>query len=460
MKLKTLTTFIIGVCFTPLLVQAQNEEQQTISFDKPLTLEECVQYGLENNQNLKSVRLQEEIAETQVGETRSLGLPQVGFQAGVNYNYEVQKAFLPASFTGDTTAGPNESVPLPFGVEYDGNAAFSASQLLFDGSYFVGLQAAKTLRELRKKETNQSEIETVSSITTAFYLALINQERAELIDANIVQLKGILEDTKALFENGFAENIDVDRIQVNLNNLLTEKNKVERGLSYSKNLLKFQMGVSIAQPIELDGSLEQVSLNVSEYLNDENEFNYNQRPEYNVLGVNERLAELDLKNNKATHLPKLYANLSYGWNTGTNETSELFDFQDRWLSFGAVGVSIQWNIFTGLRRTNLMERNKIQINQIQLQKDMLKNSIDLEISQNKADLRSAAESLEIQKSNMELANKVYNQTQTKYNEGVGSSLELLEAETSKKEAETNYYSALYDAIIAKIELEKALGILY
>ena len=459
MKLKT--TLILLLCSIVFTYSGLAQDStQLKGFTKPLSLEECIQYGLENNQNLKSVRLQEQIAETQVGETRSLGLPQVGFQAGVNYNYEVQKAFLPAAFTGDTTAGPDESVPLPFGVEYDGNAAFSASQLLFDGSYFVGLQAAKTLRELRQKETNRSEVATVEAITSAFYLVLINQERLELIESNINQLKEILADTKALYENGFAENIAVDRLQVNLNNSLTEQNNTRRNLNYSKNLLKFQMGLKISQPIELQGSLKDLELNAGEYMKEENSFNYEQRPDIQILQVNKRLTELDLKNNKATHLPKLYANWNYGWNTGTNNTSELFDFQDRWLSFGSVGVSIQWNLFTGLRRSSLMERNRIQLDQLNLQEELLQNSIDLEISQNKADLLSATENLEIQKENMKLANKVYKQAQLKYKEGVGSSLELLEAETSKKTAETNYYAALYSAVIAKVSLEKALGILY
>lgn len=456
-KLNIFTRFIVGLLLIPQVQYAQT--QDSLKFSSPLTLEECVQYGLENNQNLRSVRLQESIAETQVGETRAMGLPQVNFQGGINYNYEVRKSFLPETFA-NPQGDPDNTIPLPFGVKYDGSATFSASQLIFDGSYFVGLQAAKTLRELRKKESNQSEIETVSSITTAYYLVLINAERTKLVDANIRQLEEILSDTKAIFENGFAENIDVDRIQVNLNNLYTEKNKVERGLNYAKNLLKFQMGYDVNSPIELAGSLENISFEMNDYMKDENGFNYDQRPSYNILTVNEQLANLDLKNNKATHLPKLYANWSYGWNTGTNNTSQLFDFNERWLNYGVLGASIQWNIFAGLRRTNLMERNRIQIDQIQLQKSYLKNSIDLEISQNKADLKSASESLEIQKSNMELAEKVYKQTQIKYNEGVGSSLELLEAETSKKTAETNYYGALYDAIIAKINLEKALGILY
>ncbi|MGM0580569.1 MAG: TolC family protein [Bacteroidota bacterium] len=453
MMLNKIRIFCLAAVLMPFGIMAQEE------ISKPMSLEECVIYALENNRNLKSTRLEEAIAETQVSETRSMGLPQVKFQSGVNYNYEVQKAFLPETFV-NPQGDPENSVAAPFGVEYDANANFSVSQLLFDGSYFVGLQAAKTLRELRQKESNQSEVETVEAITKAYYLVLISKERLELVDANKEQLERVLNETEALYENGFAEKIDVDRIRVNLNNITTENNKAKRGFEVSKDMLKFQMGMPLNTTLDLSGSIESLTLDEGEYLNKEETFDYRERPEFSILQTNQDLANLDLRNNKATLLPKLYANLSYGWNTGTNRTEELFDFSDRWLSFGAVGLSLNWDLFTGLNRSSKMKKNRIQIEQIEIQKDQLKSSIDMEIKQAKNDLASARENLDVQEQNMKLAQSVYEQVETKYKNGMASSRELLDAETSKKEAETNYYGSLYDAVIAKIELEKALGILY
>ena len=451
MMLNKIRIFCAVAFFMPISILAQEE------ITKPMSLEECVNYALENNRNLKTTRMEEAIAETQVGETRSMGLPQVKFQSGMNYNYEVQKAFLPNEILGNPEPG---FTPVQFSPEYDGNAAFSVSQLLFDGSYFVGLQAAKTLRELRQKESNQSEVETVEAITKAYYLVLITEERLKLLDANQEQLERVLKETKALYENGFAEKIDVDRINVNYNNIQTENNKAKRSFNVSMDMLKFQMGMPINSPLELSGSISNLTLEAEEYLNKSENFDYRERSEFSILQVNQDLANLDLRNNKATHLPKLYANFSYGWNSGVNGTSELFDFSNNWLSFGAVGISIQWNLFTGLNRSSKMEKNRIQIEQIEIQKEQLKSSIAMEIKKAKDDLKSAKESMDVQKQNMALAQSVYEQIETKYKNGLASSRELLDAETSKKEAETNYYSSLYDAVIAKIELEKALGILY
>ncbi|SMG11445.1 Outer membrane protein TolC [Marivirga sericea] len=449
--LNKIRIFCVLFAFMPLGAIAQEE------MSKPMSLEECVNYALDNNRNLKSTRLQENIAETQVGETRSMGLPQVKFQTGLNYNYEVQKAFLPNEILGNPEPG---FTPVQFSPEYDGNAAFSISQLLFDGSYFVGLQAAKTLRELRQKESNQSEVQTVEAITKAYYLVLITEERLKLLNANQEQLERVLNETKALYENGFAEKIDVDRINVNYNNIQTENNKAKRSFDVSKDMLKFQMGMPINSPLELSGSISNLTLEAEEYMNKSENFNYRERSEYSILQVNQDLANLDLRNNKATHLPKLYANFNYGWNSGVNGASELFEFSNNWLSFGAIGVSLQWDLFTGLNRSSKMEKNRIQIEQIEIQKEQLKSSIDMEIKRAKDDLTSAKESMDVQKQNMELALSVYEQIETKYKNGLASSRELLDAETAKKEAETNYYSSLYDAVIAKIELEKALGILY
>ncbi|MBK6264291.1 TolC family protein [Marivirga sp. S37H4] len=457
---RVLLTTIIAVS---LFSNSGNAQEMDTS--KPLSLEECVAYALENNYNLRSTRLEEAIAETQVGETRSMGLPQAKFQSNLNYNYEVQKAFLPNALFPEDPNNPNPPDPegftaVQFSPTFDGNASFSVSQLLFDGSYFVGLQAAKTLRDLRRKESNQSEIEIVEAVSKAYYLVLINLERKELVNANLKQLEKVLSDTKAQYESGFAERIDVDRIQVSLNNIITENNSINRNLAYSYDLLKFQMGIPVSNEITLSGDLSSISFRAEEYLGTENEFDYEDRSEYNILKVNEELAGLDLRNNKATHLPRLSANFSYGWNTGANNTSEFFDFNDRWLSFGVVGVSLQWDLFTGLNRSSKMQKNRIQLEQLGIQKEQLENSIDMEIMQLKGNLESANESMEVQKQNMELAQSVYDQTQEKYKVGVGSNTELLDAEIASKEAQTNYYNALYEAIISKIELEKALGILY
>ena len=437
----------------PMGILAQEESTKSMS------LEECVNFALENNRNLKSIRLEEAIAETQVGETRSMGLPQVNLQSGLNYNYQIRQAFLPNSFiTGD----PNSEgfTPIAFSPQYDGNAVVSVSQLLFDGSYFVGLQAAKTLRELRQKESNQSEVATVEAITKAYYLVLITEERLKLLNANKEQLERVLNETKALNENGFAEKIDVDRIMVNYNNIQTENNQAQRSYDYTMDMLKFQMGMPLKTNLSLAGSIAHLTMEVGEYLSKTENFNYQERSEYSILQTNQDLANLDLKNNKATHLPKLYANFNYGYNSGANSISRLTEFNSNWFEFGAVGFSLNWDLFTGLNRSNKMEKNRIQIEQIELQKAQLMSSIDMEIKQSKDNLQAAKESLDVQLQNKELALSVYNQVEIKYKNGLASSLDLLDAETAKKQAETNYYSALYDAVIAKIELEKALGILY
>ncbi|MEM9324530.1 MAG: TolC family protein, partial [Bacteroidota bacterium] len=218
-------------------------------------------------------------------------------------------------------------------------------------------------------------------------------------------------------------------------------------------LLKFQMGMDLKQPIALTEDLESVPLEVPEM---EESFDYNQRIEFSQVMTNQDLAELDMKNNRAQYLPNLYANFNYGFNTGALQSSDWFQ-TDRWLQYGGVGVSLSIPVFAGMERHYKVERNKIRISQLEHEKSYLKQSIDIEIQQAVIALEANVETLEVSRDNMELASEIYDITKIKFQEGVGSNLEVVDADASLVEAQTNYYNALYDAIVAQIELRKALG---
>jgi outer membrane protein TolC len=166
-----------------------------------------------------------------------------------------------------------------------------------------------------------------------------------------------------------------------------------------------------------------------------------------------------MKNNRVQYMPKLYASFNYGYNTATSQMDLLLK-SNRWLSFGTVGVNLTIPVFDGFLKSNRIQQNKVQLKQIEARMSMLQKNIDIEIEQSGIKLNSNVDALEVQKENMELADEIYRITQVKYREGVGSNLEVMEADAALKEAQTNYYSALYDAMIAQIELRKAQGTLY
>jgi outer membrane protein TolC len=343
-----------------------------------------------------------------------------------------------------------------FQQSYDGAVTLSARQLIFDGSFFVGMQAARTYRELSTKEHIKTKIDVTEAVSKAYYNALITSERLVLLESNFSRLDSLLSDTEALYANGFVEKIDVSRLKVQFNNLTVERNKLQQYAKISNDLLKFQMGMRLSENLEIDDSLDKMSFEAVE--ESTSEFNYSKRIEYSQLQTNVSLTQLEMKNNKVQYLPNLYANFNYGYLTAAAESNKLFT-SERWLNNGSLGLSLGIPVFDGFLKKNRIQKNKIQLKQIQQTMIMVENSIDLEIRQSKVNLNSAIENMAAQQENMELADEVFTVTKIKYEEGIGSNSEVLDADTALKESQTNYYNALFDALIAKVDLQKAYGTL-
>ncbi|QCR23813.1 TolC family protein [Pontibacter sp. SGAir0037] len=459
-----------------------------------LSLEQSIAYALQNRANLKATRNQEKIDKAKVGEIRAIGLPQINASAEVGNNFIQQKTLIdPSSFgpgsvldpftitpaqlnSGQpivlqpsySTPEPQGDVPLQaitFVQPYTGGITVSGSQMLFDGSYLIGMKAAKTYTELSKKTTAQTEIEIAEQVSKAYYGVLVNHERMELLNQNLTRLTTLLNETGAMFENGVAEKLDVDRLRVSLNNLIVEKQKTERLLELSLSLLKFQMGLQQNQPLELTDKLEEVEVDMSKM--NQREFNYSSRIEYSILETQRDLASLDLRNKKSGYLPKLYLNARYGYSGVGSSLSEVLNVRAghgnttnrNYFDFGYVGLQLQVPIFDGLQKRYSIEQATLTLENTKYGFEQLRQSIDLELAQSSTELTNSLDVLKSQKENLELAEEIARVSKIKFQEGVGSNLEVVTAETDLRQAQTNYYSAMYDALISKVNLDKATGTL-
>lgn len=428
---------------------------QTATMD--FTLENCLKYGFENQAFVLNARLDREMAVALIGETRAEGLPQIDGSIEYSNYFNIQDAFLPKVIF-DPNAPLDEFVPVPFSQKYNGMANLVASQMIFDGSYFVGLKAARTFKELTEKDYLKSRQDAAELITKAYYTVLVTHVALDLIESNYERLDTLLTETSLMYENGFAEKIDVNRIQVEFNNTKTQLSTARRSLEQAHNILKFQMGMPLSQDLQLIESIEDITFEVLEY--NLSKFNYRNRVEVGQLEVSRILAELDLKNNKAKYLPSIDAFATLGANTATNNRGNLTNFDDLWLDYGFFGLRLNMPIFDGLRKSYLVQQNRIQLVQMDNEMRYLKHSIDLEQEQASRDFASSLENLRTQEENMKLAQEVFEVTSIKYQEGIGSNLEVVDADTSFKDAQSNYFNALYDVLIAKVDMEKALGILH
>jgi outer membrane protein TolC len=263
---------------------------------------------------------------------------------------------------------------------------------------------------------------------------------------------------EGMYAYGFAEKLDLDRLTVTYNNLLIEKEKTQRLVLLSRYLLRYQMGIDVNTNVQLTDKLEDVKFDVAANANAE-KFDYNKRVEYGLYETQKKLNELDLKKTKFAFLPTavLYGNISgYGYSKGYNSNQDYF-INHRLYPSTFIGAKVTMPIFTGFQRNSRTQQAKLNLQKAQNNIESLKKSIDLELASSMTMLQNAAVSLDNQKKNITLAEEVYRITKYKYEQGVGTNLEMVTAETSLKEAQTNYYNALYDAIVAKIDYDKANG---
>lgn len=308
-----------------------------------------------------------------------------------------------------------------------------------------------------EQELTQTKIDVIDAVTKSYYMVLINKVRYDRLKGNEERLAQLLNETEALYKNGFAEKIDVSRIQVSYNNILVQSKQMKRLIELSEYMLKMQMGLNVEEPIELSDKIADLPKALKEQKVD-TDFNYTNRIDYQLLNSGEQLQKLDIRNYKVQYYPNLYLNGVYGHNTNAVDFSQYSDFSNRWLRYGLVGVSLNVPIFDGLRKSYSIQKSKVELEKIENQRHMMENAIETEIKQKRDALANSIELMEVQKLNYDLAEEIYNTTDIKFQEGVGSNLELVDANNSLMDAEAIYFDALYNAVVAKTELEKALGL--
>jgi outer membrane protein len=454
-----------------LLVSGQLLAQQAFN------LEQSIDYALKNSISAKNADLDERIAQAKVNETIGIGLPQISGNVTLQHNEKLRRFFgrysdtpgqfsffpvgIPGAQNGDILSAQNF-----FQLKSSGEAGININQLIFNGSYLVGLQAASAWKDLAVKQSVQTDEQIILGVSKAYYSVLINKERIQLFNSNISRVDSLLRNTRALFENGFAEQIDVDRIQVALNNLLVERDKFLNLNELGLVLLKFQMNYPIDQPIDVLGSIQDVQVpSVESY---EQACDYKNRPDYQVLEANHRLQQLNVRNKYAEGMPVLSAFANLGYATQSPTVSGLFKTNsavqdngtvgpDKWYGYSTFGVSLNVPIFSGLSRSYRLQQEKLTLNKIENGFSSLRNGIDLEVRQATVNYQNGLKTLATQKANMELAANVARVTKLKYEQGVGSNFEVVDAEDALKQAQVNYYNALFDVMVAKVDLDKAYG---
>ncbi|TAM94311.1 MAG: TolC family protein [Chitinophagaceae bacterium] len=436
--------------------------------DHHFSLQQCIDYAMQHQTQIKSSEIDLETTNAKNAEITGMALPQISASGSLQYLPAIPTQFIPDFISpavygvlikenvlpADTKVPQPGMFPVAFGTKYSATGSISINQTLFEGSLLVALQAKKTLIELSKKSLQQSKRDVRVSVSKAYYSLLISKKQLDLTNTNIERISKLLHDTKIMYQNGFAEQLDVDRVQVQLNNLETAKVNLINMLAVGDQLLKFQMGMPLNELLTPTDTLSTTDLVGA--LRDSSGFEYNNRIEYSLLQTQKKANEYNLKRYKMGYLPTVSAFMNYGKNAGRDEFNFLKS-NEPWFTTWIVGLNVNVPIFDGFQRKNQVKEARLAVEKNNIQLEGLKQSINLQISQSESTLQNDIINLNSQEGNMKLAESVYEAAKKKYEAGVGSNLEVVNAESDLKQAQTNYFSALYDAIIAKIDYEESLG---
>jgi len=468
MKSKFILTAILSASYSLLMAQGNN-----------FTLQQCVDYAMINSSKIQNAVLDEQLAAEKVKEIKGIGLPQAKLSHTVVDNTAIQQAFLPSSAFSGGTAGLLELlkagsdpvlkggaeqalaefaknpdiVPVGFGVKYNLITQASVTQLIFDGSYLVGLQAAKTYKDLAIKSTQMNKLDVIQNVHKAYYMVLVNAERKKIFTNNISRLDTIFRQTKALNQAGFVEKIEVTRLEVTFNNLLVEKMKFDNLYDLSVELLKFQIGMPSSEALAVSQKITDFQV---AQLSGDPQVSFGNRPEYGLLQTQKALYELDLKNQKFARLPSVAAFGNFGFNNGSNK----FDvYTTKNYEFSNIGLAINMPLFDGFQKYRKGQQAKLNIQKTNNSIVALEKGIAIQSKVAQIQLKNSIETLNNQRSNVTLAEEVARVSKEKYSKGVGSSLEVTNAESELKTAQINYFESLYNSLINKVELDAALGTL-
>ncbi len=414
-------------------------------------LEDAIRYAQSQSNAVKNARLQIADAEQQVKEQLATGLPNIN--GSLDYTHYLKVPILPLPEAFAASIPPGQEVPdgIAFQLKNNFVAGVSASAMLFNGSFFVGLKAAKEAKKFYELDLANQERAVRNEVVNAYLPLLLLQENLDQLDRNIDNLNKLLTETSALFEAGFVERLDVDRLQLNFDNLQTERDNLARQQENAKRALKYSMNYPLEEPLEMEDQLERIATDIAPELL-LGAIDYTQRTEVRVLDQSLVLQGLNVDLQRSAFLPSLNATLAGQYQFQANKFSDGF-----WAPTVLVGLSAQVPIYDFGGRNARVQRAKLEVEKAANQRNDLVRGIELAVTNARSDYSSAQDRLAARQRSRDLAERIYATTQIKYKEGVGSSLEVVQAEQELYTAQSNYLTALYEIIIAKENLRQALG---
>lgn len=449
-----------------LLIGAVAQSQQRYE----LTVREAVNLAYKNVIELKNAQIDYKIQEARNKEILGSAYPQLSGTVGSSYYLKRPGILFPDATTTAVYSilkeegvqgsnGPIANVPAPvlrqvsFVQPWNLQAGATLTQLLFQPDVFVGLQARETALNFSASQIEQVREKIKDSAYKRYYAILIVQKQLDFLNQGIGRLQTLRRDDSIMYVNGFRERLDLDKTQVQINNLTTTRNQVAAALDLSYAGLKFALGIAQKDTVVLRDDLS--TANIRDNLL-EDDFRYEDRPEIRTLSYAKKLQELDVKRYRLGKLPTVAFSANYTLN---GQGQKFFTNSNTvWINSSFVGININVPLFDGFQRRYKVQQSQLRLEQVDNNINNIKQVIDLQQTIARQTLLTAITNLDVQEKNMLLAERVYNTTKVKYEQGVSTfSYEVILAQSDLITAQSNYYNALYNAVVARIDYLQSLG---
>ena len=443
MKIKKLFFFII---FIGIFANAQN-------FPNSLTLDEAIEYGINNNFSVKNANREIEKAQKDRWSTIAIGLPQI--YAEVNYQnfLEMPVSLVPAEFFGGQSG---EFAEISFGTKQKIVGSVRMDQMIFDGSYIVGLEASKIFLKISENIYEKTTLETKKIIVNNYAAALLAGENVKLLNKNKKNLEENVSEIHQLFKNGFVEEESVEQIQLTLANINTQLKYAVNLSKIIHEMLKFNLGIPVEKKVVLSSQISEIIDESNLIFEDQNNFNISNNIDIKIAENNFLSESLLYKYEKSKFLPSLKAFIN-GSYTGNNEKFDFAKKNQKWFGSSLFGLSLDVPLFSSFSKKVNSQKAKISMQQAETKLNETQYRIRMEIETALNDYQLAIENYFTEKENLGLAERIENKNQVKYFEGMVGSFELRQAQLQLYSSQSKYLSSIQNLIERKINLETLIN---
>ncbi|MCG1035408.1 TolC family protein [Polaribacter sargassicola] len=434
----------ILVCLSTCFFLLANAQEKTMN----LSLNEAISFGLENSYNTKASKNDILSAKKKVWETTSTGLPQIS--GSVSFQNWLKQQVTLVDIDGD---GTNEE--FIFTQKQSLDASVTLSQLLFDGSYLVGLQASKTYLKISEQANEKTKLATREAIINAYGNVLITEKSIVIVESNIKILQKNLNDAKKIYENGFNEEEDIEQLEITLGNLQSQLNSVKRMKVIAYKMLNLALGNSISTKLVLTDTLDSLTnLNIDLNIIAE-EFDVEEHIDFKIAENDRESKRLLMRLEQSKALPTLSAFINYG---SAVYTEDITSSNNNWYDYSLLGVSLNIPIFSSFGRSAKTAQAKIALETADIRLDEIKQKLNLQAETAKSDYQLSIENYNTAKKNVSLAERIEKKQRIKFFEGISSSFDLLQAQNQLYSQQQTYIQSMLDVIAKKAALENALNL--